>query len=163
MKHIPLISVFLLFTLVNTSTTIYGESPVSWGNYKPVFMKRADLEKSVSYQAQGRNLVNPGKIYSQAPYLYINERYRGIHVINNTDPAHPVNEGFIVVPGCIDLAMKGHILYVDNSVDLVAFDLESKTVTKRVKNVFPSPSAPDDSYYGYREDDMVLVEWRKIR
>ncbi|MDR1919960.1 MAG: hypothetical protein LBQ65_09995 [Tannerellaceae bacterium] len=126
-------------------------------------MKRADLEKSVSYQAQGRNLVNPGKIYSQAPYLYINERYRGIHVINNTDPAHPVNEGFIVVPGCIDLAMKGHILYVDNSVDLVAFDLESKTVTKRVKNVFPSPSAPDDSYYGYREDDMVLVEWRKIR
>ncbi|MDR1938904.1 MAG: hypothetical protein LBQ73_10475 [Tannerellaceae bacterium] len=162
MKHIPLIFALLLFTFVNTFTTVSDNYPLFGGAYKPVYMKRADLENSVSYQPQGRKLTNPGKIYSKPPYIYINERYRGIHVINNADPAHPVNEGFIIAPGCIDMAVKDHIIYIDNSVDLVAFDLNAKKVTKRVKNIFPEPVAPDNSYYnGFREDDMVIVEWKK--
>jgi hypothetical protein len=92
----------------------------------------------------------------------VNERYKGIHVINNANPAHPVNEGFIIAPGCIDMAVKDHTLYLDNSVDLVAFDLNTQTVTRRLKNVFPEPAGPDNSiYYGPREGDLILVEWKK--
>jgi hypothetical protein len=134
-------------------------------NYIPVFMKRADLEKSVSWQSEGRNLENPGKIYYKSPYIYVNERYKGVHVINNSDPYKPVKEGFIVAPGCIDMAVKGNIMYLDNAVDLVAVDLNAKQVTSRIRNVFPEPSSPENQIF-YRHDassenDFILVAWKK--
>ena len=129
--------------------------------YTPVFMKRTDLEHSVFYKAEKRELVHPGKIYYRSPYLFVNERYKGVHVINNSNPANPVNEGFIVAPGCIDMAAKGDVLYIDNAVDLVAFDVVEKKVTNRIKDVFPEPAAPDQSvYYGTRQPDLVIVGWK---
>jgi hypothetical protein len=138
--------------------------PEYW-NYIPVFMKRADLEKSVSYLSEGKDLENTGKIYYKSPYIFVNERYKGVHVINNSDPYKPVKEGFIVAPGCIDIAVKGDIMYLDNAVDLVAIDLNTKQVTKRIKNVFPEPLSPENqSFYGYdssRDPDFILVAWKK--
>jgi hypothetical protein len=124
-------------------------------------MKRSDLEKSVSYHPDGRALTNPGKIYSHPPYIYINERYKGIHIINNADPRNPVQEGFVAAPGCIDLAVKDRILYIDNAVDLVAFDLNAGKVTQRIKNVFPQPPAPDNTTYIGPDHDLIVVEWKK--
>jgi hypothetical protein len=75
-----------------------------------------------------------------------------------------VHEGFIVAPGCIDMAMKGDVLYLDNAVDLVAFDFAIKQVTERIRNVLPEPAAPNKTvyYYGDRSGkgkDLVLVGW----
>jgi glutaredoxin len=127
-------------------------------------MKRADLEKSVSYQSVARDMENPGKIYYKAPYIFVNEKYKGIHVINNSDPRNPVREGFIVAPGCIDMAVKGNVMYLDNSVDLVAFDWSIKQVTKRIKNVFPEPISPDNmTFYNQSNNsgEYILVGWKK--
>jgi len=131
--------------------------------YIPVFMKRGDLDQSVSFQSGARDIENPGKIYYKAPYIYINERYKGVHIINNSDPQHPVNESFIVAPGCIDMAVKGTILYMDNAVDLVAFDLSSNQLSKRIRNVFPEPVSPDNEryYYPANRDDFILVGWKE--
>ena len=126
-------------------------------------MERSELIKSVAYQAGAHEMVSPGKIYHKAPYIYVNEKYKGVHVINNTDPRNPIKEGFISVPGCIDMAVKGDIMYVDNSVDLVAFDLVNKKVTKRIENVFPEPASPENVHYyngSDRPDGFVLVGWK---
>ncbi|MDL2320681.1 hypothetical protein LJC45_06085, partial [Alistipes sp. OttesenSCG-928-B03] len=102
-----------------------------------------------------------GKIYAKPPYIFINERYKGVHVIDNSNPEDPEQIGFIVAPGCVDMAVKGDIMYLDNAVDLVAFDLTQKKVTERIRNIFPEHRAPNgDSYYGYRDRDMILVGWR---
>jgi hypothetical protein len=136
-----------------------------YGNYIPIFMKRADLEKSVSWQSGSRELENPGKIYYKSPYIFVNERYKGVHVINNSNPYNPVKEGFIVAPGCIDMAVKENIMYLDNSVDLVAIDLNAKEVTKRIRNVFPEPPSPENQvFYSYgesRDANLILVAWKK--
>jgi hypothetical protein len=147
------------FVLITSFSDSYYENR----NYIPVFMKRNDLEKSVSYQSFERDMENPGKIYYQAPYIYINERYKGVHLINNSDPRNPVKVGFIVAPGCIDMAVKGNILYLDNAVDLVAFDLITKQVTKRIKNVFPEPVSPENELFYSSEDreGYILVGWKK--
>jgi hypothetical protein len=132
--------------------------------YIPMFMSRENLENSVSYITGKREIKNTGKIYYLNPYIYINERYKGVHVINNSDPAHPVCEGFILAPGCIDMAVKENIIYLDNAVDMVAFDLNSKTVTQRIRNVFPEPVSPEGLYEGIagnRPAGYILVEWRK--
>jgi hypothetical protein len=129
----------------------------------PIFMKRADLEQSVKYADESRPLKNPGKIYCKDHYIYVNELYKGVHIIDNSNPAHPVNEGFIIIPGCLDIAIKGDILYADNAVDLIAFDLINKQITHRIKEVLPEPPAPGYSnYHPYNHPkDMILVAWKE--
>jgi len=155
--------VFLL--LVIAFLAIMAREPVNRERmYTPVFMSRETLENSVKYIPEARDMIQTGKIYYRAPYIYVNERYKGVHVINNTLPASPVNEGFILAPGCIDMAVKGNILYLDNAVDLVSFDLDSKQVTSRLRNVFPEPLPPDDFFFYNtynRPEGYVLVEWKK--
>jgi hypothetical protein len=154
-KTIPLLAGFMLLNL-----SLYY--PDFAGDYIPVFMERAELEKSVIFRSEGRELENPGKICYRAPYIFVNERYKGIHIINNTDPAHPVNEGYIIAPGCLDIAVKGEILYLDNAVDLVAFHLGRREVTHRERNVFPEPLAPDRSFFSQRPmTGAILVGWKK--
>ena len=148
--------------VLTTSYSDDSDSYYKYWNYVPVFMTRADLEKSVSYQPSGRDMENPGKIYYRHPYIYINEKYKGVHVINNSDPATPVNEGFIVAPGCLDMAIKGNIMYLDNAVDLVAFELEAKEVTERIREVFPEPVSPDNEvfYATNNRAEYILVAWK---
>jgi hypothetical protein len=150
-----LLTAFLLFALPIDAFNEYA-------TYEPVFMKRADLEQSVKYIAESRPLKNPGKIYCKDHYIYVNEIYKGVHVINNSNPSNPVKEGFIIIPGNVDMAVKENTLYVDNAVDLVAFDLNSKQVTQRIKNVLPEPPAPGYTNYhswNNRPDSMILVGW----
>jgi hypothetical protein len=154
------IATFLLIGIFLLSTSFSDTYFRNW-NYIPIFMKRSDLDNSVTYQSEARMMENPGKIYFKSPYIYINERYKGVHVINNSDPYNPIKEGFIVAPGCIDMAVKGDVMYIDNAVDLVAIDLLAKTVTKRIKNVFPEPISPDNNVYYENNDEYVVVEWKK--
>ncbi|MDR2472890.1 MAG: hypothetical protein LBD53_04895 [Tannerella sp.] len=154
----------LIACFATLCTSLYIDWHSSYGEYSPVFMERSELEKSVFYVAGKRELENPGKIYSRAPYIFINERYKGVHVIDNTDPSKPINVGFIVAPGCIDMAVKGEVMYLDNAIDLVAIDLNTKKVTHRQKDVFPEPNAPNGSYYhvyNRPSQTSVLVAWKK--
>jgi hypothetical protein len=148
-----------IFILITSFSDAYYQN---W-KYIPIFMKRADLEKSVSFQSVGRDMKDPGKIAYKPPYIYVNERYKGIHLINNSDPRNPRKEGFIVAPGCIDMAVKGNILYLDNAVDLVAFDLTTKQVSKRIKEVFPEPVSPENEVFSINEsrEGYILVGWKK--
>ncbi|MDR1667827.1 MAG: hypothetical protein LBS03_09095 [Bacteroidales bacterium] len=160
MKRIVLLLLIILFSGSGWTGRYEYERDTT---YIAIFMSRTDLENSVSFLPGERELKNTGKIYYRSPYIYINERYKGVHVINNSDPAYPVCEGFILAPGCIDMAVKGDIMYLDNAVDLVSFDLTARTVTHRIPDVFPEPKPPHDfNYQSYdRPEGYVLVEWRK--
>jgi len=128
-------------------------------------MSRENLEYSVHFIAGVREMEQTGKIYYREPYIFVNERYKGVHIINNANPYNPVKEGFVLAPGCIDMAVKGNILYIDNAVDLVSFDLESKRVTKRIRNVFPEPLPPEDIFF-YRHDNRpaghIIIGWERV-
>ena len=154
----------ILLTIVSLAITAFRSDRDEKERYTPIFISRETLENSVKYIPEARDMIQTGKIYYRAPYIYVNERYKGVHIINNTNPANPVNEGFILAPGCIDMAVKGNILYIDNAVDLVSIDLDSRQITKRIRNVFPEPSPPEDFfYYGFhnRPEGYILIEWRK--
>ncbi len=135
-------------------------------NYVPLLMTREVLESSVTLMP-ARDLTNPGKIYLIGNYIFINERYKGIHIINNSDPENPINIHFIRIPGCIDMAVKGQTLYADNAVDLIAVDLSdinSISVTERIRDVFPELQPPDNSFYfryskENRPENTIIVGW----
>ena len=138
--------------------------------YRPILMTRTTLESSVDLLKDPVKLVHPGKIYIKDNYLFINEKYKGIHVIDNTDPSNPKKAGFLRIPGCIDMAVKGNILYADNAVDLVAIDISNPdniAVTKRIKYVFPELNPPGQSWIPWnyeaenRPENTIIVGWEE--
>lgn len=105
----------------------------------PVYTTVQALRDGGFSTGPARALRNPGKIYSYGQYLLINEIEEGVHLIDNTDPARPVNLSFIQITGNRDMAVKNHILYADNAVDLLAIDISNPlapVLRKRLENVF---------------------------
>lgn len=64
-----------------------------------------------------------GKLALKDGYLFVNERLKGIHVIDNRDPANPDPVAFISIPGNTDFEFKGDVLYADNFSDLLVMRL----------------------------------------
>ncbi|MBK9733235.1 MAG: hypothetical protein IPO83_18440 [Chitinophagaceae bacterium] len=121
--------------LKDTCTNVY-----SYKLYKPIYMG-FDVLRSAVKSLPAEDLKSTGKIYYKAPYIFISEVDKGIHIIDNTDPASPQNISFINIPGCIDIAVKDNILYADSYIDLVAIDIKDPLNVKEVSrtmNVFPN-------------------------
>jgi hypothetical protein len=146
-------------------------SPVIYTTYKPMFISRSSLNNSIKLE-NPKSINDAGKIYQKGDYIFIGERFNGIHIINNKDPKNPINEAFISIPGCVDIAIKNNTLYVDNAVDLVALDLLSirnKTIKilKRVEDVFPEVGPPDGGELQQRHQTVnrtngnIIVGWTK--
>ncbi|MDR0724887.1 MAG: hypothetical protein LBF59_02620 [Prevotellaceae bacterium] len=160
LKKSVLFFIFLALIVIQGSSR---DDYYDYYDYYAVYMNRDDLKKSISYKSgTEQEMKNPGKIYYKHPYLYVNEKYKGVHVFDNTD-AKLEKKGFIVAPGCLDMAVKGDIIYLDNAVDLVSFNLKTLKETKRIENVFPEPVAPNGIVrYDYeRPENFVVVEWVK--
>ncbi|CAN5304069.1 hypothetical protein BH23BAC1_BH23BAC1_22610 [soil metagenome] len=141
----------LLMTLLLNSCTDNIETIVTYTIQEPVYMLRADLKQALKVSSP-QGIQAPGKIYVKDHYLFINEVDKGIHVINNNDPANPQFISFIEIPGNIDLAVKNNILYADSYIDLVALDISNPQdvkLVKRVENIFPT--------YGMIVDDTAKV------
>ncbi|HEX6334375.1 MAG TPA: hypothetical protein VFZ78_09115, partial [Flavisolibacter sp.] len=78
-------------------------------------------------------LENTGKIYVFGNYIFMNEVNKGIHIIDNSNPASPQNISFINIPNNIDLAVKGNYLYADSYSDIAVFDISNPTNVTAVK------------------------------
>lgn len=145
--------------LISSST-----SPAPYYEYTPYFMERSELHKSVFYTDGQRDMKEPGKIWVRGDEIFVVERYKGVHIIDNSDPEDPVQTGFIVAPGCMDVAVRDNMIYLDNAVDLVAFDMTTKKVTARIKDHFPEPASPAGNngyYYHSHPSHLVIVGWTK--
>lgn len=132
--------------------------------YTPVFKTLTEVRAQMK-SAAPHDVVAPGKLYIYNNYIFLNEQQKGIHVIDNTDPSAPRNIAFINIPGNVDLAVKGNILYADAYTDLVVFDISNPkdVVTKKfIDGVFPH-RATYQSVNGNGNPDSIRVvaEWIK--
>ena len=133
-------------------------STITYKAYEPVYMLREDLRTSVASQP-AKVLDTPGKIYVKGSFLFVNEINKGIHIIDNSNPAAPQIISFINIPGNMDLAVRNDILYADSYIDLVALDISNPRdirIVKRLENVFP--------YYGYSGSDSsptILIDYKE--
>lgn len=154
----------LLFSIMMLS----GSSIYEGASYVPLLMDRADLEVSIELVATSMPLRNPGRIYVYRNWLLLVEQYKGIHLIDNTDPAHPVRKGFLKVPGCQNVAVGNNVLYVDNAVDLVGVQvdfssLQAKELARNRKAlpeiVSPNGYIPWDVTRTNRPENSEIVGW----
>jgi len=108
---------------------------------EPVFMATGTFRNSVKVTTVARNITNIGKMCFYNHYLYISEPEKGIHIINNTDPANPQQTGFIELLGNADLAIRNGMLYADSYIDLVWFDVSNPALPElkgRLDSIFPT-------------------------
>lgn len=169
MKKYYIYSLFILFGLTLNTSCIdrYDEEPYYNEEYSPILMKKEDLEKSVKILSP-RPVREAGKINIVNDKILIVDKYKGVHIINNSDPVHPEASHFIAIPGCIDVAVKDGYLYADNAIDLVVVDISTFSnirFIKRLTGVFPELCPPNNNYIPYifneqnRPANTVIVGW----
>jgi hypothetical protein len=128
--------------------------------YEPVYTSRSAALASINGNpAQG--IDSAGKIYINGPYIFVNDINKGIHVIDNRDPAHPVQTAFISIPGNQDIAIKGNTLYADMYDALLAIDisdLHHVKITGQLPHLFVMRQYVNGHMI---TDDSVITGWTK--
>ncbi len=155
-------STSVLAITVLVITTLFGclkdKATSTFKVYKPVTEKLSVIEKRV-HNTTPQSIAKISKLSVLNNRIFIVAPNKGIHIINNTDASAPVNESFIVLPGCNDIAISGNILYADCFSDLLAIDISDPSNAKVVKTI--ANHFPDKRYaYGYWVDSTeAIVDW----
>ncbi len=150
-----LISFLLIFFL---NGCVKDQCTSSFTYWVPVYKTKDEVRSNIKNNA-AREIERPGKIYIRGNYIFLNELDRGIHIIDNSNPSSPKNISFIDIPGNMDLAVKGNILYADFYTDLVTIDItdpHNTQVKKFTPNIFP------ERFWGNGfspNTSAVIVDW----
>ncbi|MDO5106275.1 hypothetical protein [Capnocytophaga sp.] len=161
--------IYLLFSLISFTlfSCPYERTYDKYSSdYEPEIMERSAFENAIAIvNASGTPKVkNAGKIYLKTPYMFIGDTNKGFYVYDNSEPTTPSLIAFLKIPGATDLAIKGDVIYVNQSVDLVAFSCDFSrnkvTIHDRIRNTFPVLRSPD-GYYPVISEDKVVVDWHK--
>lgn len=120
---------------------------------RPLIMTKADFITSVDILPP-QPIEESGKIYTYQNMIFINDKYEGIHVIDNSNPASPQKVAYISLAGTVDISIKDDVLYADSIRDLVLFDISDISNIQeisRMENVLQ-----DNVIWPF---DADIIEW----
>lgn len=145
MKFRPFILILLIMACEPNEEVYFGEQQVE--GYMPVYSNGPeDLEIKLM---EAQPIERAGKLYLYGNLLLINEISKGIHIIDNTDPANPIKLGFIQVPGSSDIVIKENVIYSNNFLDLVALKITPENtveIVERIEGVISHEGLVNDLY-----------------
>lgn len=150
----------MLLPIIFFSSCFKDHCTQTYSYFMPLYKTTQEVRANVKSNPP-EDIQLPGKIYIRGNYIFLNELDKGIHIIDNSNPAAPRNAAFINIPGNMDLAVKGNTLYADAYTDLVALDISDPLHVKPTK--FISGVFPFRQYYGifYPDSSKVIVDWVK--
>lgn len=161
-SNIVALWMMVLFGFISTSCRDKCTQIRTYRTTKPVPITFKELRKAVANQPN-TDLVKAGKIYLKDNYLFINEIKKGIHIIDNSNPAAPKFVSFIKIPGNIDMAVVDNILYADSYSDMVVIDItnpQKVTEINRVEKVFQNGTIDGISWYLDEQNRQIIdYEW----
>lgn len=126
----------------------------------PVYKEKTEVYANIKSNAP-RSVGAPGKIFMYGNYIFLNEVDKGVHIIDNSNPASPVVKAFINIPGNLDIAVKGNTMYADLYADMVVVDITNPLQANFVKHI--NKVFPDRQYTnGFVPDsNKIIVDWIK--
>lgn len=130
----------------------------------PVYKSVEEVRNGTAI-ADNQPLQDPGKLYFRTDgYLFVGERGKGIHIIDNRNPQNPSKIGFVRIPGNTDMAVtdESEVMYANSFIDLYAIDISSPSnpeIIRRIDNVFDQSSMPGDGIGKLVEDKGVIVDF----
>lgn len=126
----------------------------SYKIYTPVYTLKSSVLTSINGNP-GQSITQAGQIYTKGSFIYLNDVNKGVHIIDNSDPAHPTQTAFLNIPGNENIAIRGNILYADMYNDLLAVDISNPhqaKITGTLWNFFTGRAYGQDSGY-------VITSW----
>lgn len=113
----------LVFGLASISCEEKNQEPLEeYLVATPLTLSQEEFRNSVEI-VPPQPVKESGKIYAYENFVFVNDSYRGIHVIDNSNPSAPQKRSFIKIPGNVDIAVKDNFLFADSIRDLLVFDI----------------------------------------
>lgn len=137
----------LFFTACEDKCYYYEDQAV----FEPVYEKLADVKASFSV-VDDYTITKPGNIYSYGKYLLVGEKMKGIHILDNTNPASPTPLKFINLKGNENFTVYNDVILADNGPDLLSIsfsDLSDIKILNREENVNTERVSSDKFIVGY--------------
>ena len=111
-----------------------------------------------------------GKIYAYNDLIFVNDKFKGVHVIDNSDPSSPQKISFIKIAGNVDISVKDNFLYADSLMDLIVIDisdLNNIQIVNRLENVLQDNVVwpAEAEIFEFEEIDYeneILVGWEVV-
>lgn len=133
---------------------------------RPLTMTVAEFKSSVEV-VPSIPINESGKIYAYGDYIFVNDKYKGVHVIDNSNPSAPRKVSFIKIAGNVDISIKDNYLYADSITDLIVMDISDVNnirIVNRledvlVDNVIWPVEADIFEGGGYDYNTEILVGW----
>ncbi len=139
------------------ATSRRAEPPVMAPTHHAVYMSWEELRSTAVQVKAPQPIGKRGKLLIVGDHLFLSEPGKGVHVFDNADPKLPRALMFIQVPGNIDIAVRGDLLYADSFVDLLVFELElAKRTAKLVERL--EDQFDYDPYQTLTSDSQVLID-----
>ena len=155
MKRI--LSMIVLLALCTMQGCVKDQVMTRTTVYRPVYKTKEEVRANIK-SSSPIELTAPGKLFYKDGYVFLNELNKGVHIIDVSNPSAPNNIAFVHVPGAVDLAVRGNILYADMYTDLAAIDITNPKAVQ-LKTVVPGVF-PDRNYYPFIPNkEMVITEW----
>lgn len=126
--------------------------------HRPIYASKAAVLANIKAQPS-KPITQTGKIYWRNNWIFMSDPAKGIHIINNANPAAPEPRAFIELPGNIDIAVNGSVLYADLFTDLLVIDIEDPLQPKlmnRIEDVFPERRYVNGFFV---DSSQVIVDW----
>ena len=157
-------TVKILLVVLGAATIFYSclkdTHTKTYSIYTPVYKTLSEVRAGIKNNAPVP-INKAGKIFIQGNFIFLNEVDKGVHIIDNTNPAAPVNKYFVSIPGNLDLAVKGNTLYADQYRDLLTIDISNPdaiAVKKITEKVFLNRTYLN-GFIG--DSTKVIVDWIK--
>lgn len=156
-----LISVFSFIACEKEDVIVEGMSPV--------YISSTDFTRV--YRTDTLPFNDLGNIVLAGKFLFINEKYEGIHVIDNSDPFKPRKVHFWKIPGNLEFIINGKTLYADNSVHLLVIDItdfNNIKVVNFIKDLYINSPLKEPRPVGYKgmfscvdKKNGIHIGWEK--
>ena len=143
----PLLSILLFSILLFTGCQDKCQESQTSYELQSTFVSAAEYDKFTPTLSEPREISNAGLIIFEAPYLYVNEYNKGIHIIDNSNPSNPSPAGFLPIQNNKHFQVSDGIIFANRYHDIVAIDLRNHGQVKelqRIKNAYPDESYISD-------------------
>jgi hypothetical protein len=157
MRKLHVISFFVL--ALTFSGCLKDHSIKTFTYYLPVYKTPAEVRAEIRSN-DPLPLSQPGKLFYKDGYVFLNELFKGIHIIDVKNPAQPRSVAFVKIPGNLDMAVRENILYADLYTDLVAIDI-SDPLNVKLKTTI-SGVFPNNYLVGFADSAKIITEWRRV-
>lgn len=137
----------------------------------PELMSKEEFRSSVEVLPP-QNIDEAGKIYAYSNFIFVNDEFKGVHIIDNSNPASPTPIKFLKIPGNADISIRNDYLYADSSIDLVVFnisnilDIQEVARLEDVFNVYDYQiplEADEVNMNNFDFNTQVIVGWSVVQ